>query len=192
MNHYKKLISDIQCQYVVLSGSVPKGVPDNIYYDMVSMAKHENKTVIVDGRPPYLNHSLLAKPDIVKPNRNEFMELTGMSTWCETSAIELGCYLVKRFETIILLSLGDDGALYFTEDQCYRVTITDIDVVNTIGSGDAMVAGMIVGLLDRLPVIEMLKKATGFSMSNALIEGIGCINELDVCRLEKEIKISVL
>jgi len=189
---YKELIANKECKWVVIAGSVPQDVPESIYFDMVSLAKAAGKQVVVDGKPPYINNALVAKPHLIKPNKREFMDLCSMKEWNLDKALEMGAYLINRYQVKILLSLGDQGAIYMDQELTLRVEFDSIKVVNTIGSGDAMVAGYLTGVMEGLEIKQVLRKATAFSLSNALQKEIGCINELQIKQLEKQIRIHKL
>lgn len=189
MNTFRNLLTTQPIEWVVIAGSVPQGVDDSIYYDLTSLAKKNGKKVVIDGKTPYLNKALLAKPDLIKPNMKEFMEMTGMKEWRFDKAIEIAKYMIERYQTKLLLSLGKEGAVYLDKEHAYRITFKPFIVQNTIGSGDSMVAGFLTGLMDQMEMESALKRATAYSLSNAMHKEIGCIDQEHVLKLKDRIHI---
>lgn len=189
MNTFRGLLKELPVEWVVIAGSVPQGVDDAVYYDLVSIAKKHGKKVIVDGKPPYLNKALFGKPDLIKPNKKEFMALTGMQVWQLDKALEIGKYMIERYQTRLLLSLGEEGSIYLDKNHGYRIVFKPIHVQNSIGSGDAMVAGFISAEKEGMPIESTLQRATAYSLSNAMKKEIGHIDLEMVAKLEKQIEL---
>jgi len=189
---FRDILKEKSFDWVVMAGSVPQNIPTSIYHDLISIAKEFDVKVIVDAKTPYLNRAMEGKPYMLKPNKKEFMELVNMDQWDFDTAIRLGKDLVRTYETRLLLSLGSEGSVYIDEKRILKAEFEPISILNTIGSGDSLVAGYLSGAIDGLNIEESLIRATAYSLSNALKKGIGCIELDEVEKLEKTIHIKEL
>lgn len=129
--------------WVVLSGSLPRGVPDTFYADLVRRIHSQGRRVAVDTSGVPLSYAVSAGPDLIKPNAEELAELTGasLSTWGDVT---------KHAQTLrdsgvgtVLVSLGEDGALLVDADGVRRAYAPPVDVRSTVGAGDSTLAGFL-------------------------------------------------
>ena len=129
--------------WVVLSGSLPRGVPDTFYADLVRRIHDQGRRVAVDTSGLPLSRAVSAGPDLIKPNAEELAELTGapLSTWGDVAkhaqAIRDGGVAT------VLVSLGEDGALLVDADGVRRAFAPPVDVRSTVGAGDSTLAGFL-------------------------------------------------
>jgi 1-phosphofructokinase len=129
--------------WVVCAGSLPTGVPDNWYRDVVDLGHRNGVPVAVDTSGTALAESLSAEPDLVKPNVHELAELTGRSPQTLGDIIEAAHEVRRRGARTVLASLGGDGAILVdTAGAVWGHAPVD-KVVSTVGAGDAMLAGFL-------------------------------------------------
>lgn len=124
----------------VLTGSVPKGVDDELYAELTKTLKESNSAVYVDTDGVQLKHSVEQIPDMIKPNEVELLDLFGDKNISEKTLINRAKELVKKGIKLVIVSRGDQGALFVKEDSVIKCEAMDIDIVSTVGAGDAMVA----------------------------------------------------
>lgn len=101
-----------------------------------------------------LRLGLRGKPDLVKPNEDEAAHFAGIDATRPDAAEAAAAKLLEAGAQLAVISLGARGALAVTSDARYCVSLPDADIVSALGSGDAMVAGLVTGAatgLDLLP-----------------------------------------
>lgn len=134
--------------YLVASGSLPMGVPDDFYARIAEWANTNDVNLILDTSGPALKLALEKGVYLAKPNLRELGELlgndrlTGMEL--DEAAIEI---LSKGYVRVLIVSLGERGALLACQDSLEYVVPPVMPVVSAVGAGDSMVAGMIIGCI---------------------------------------------
>jgi tagatose 6-phosphate kinase len=176
LEKYREQLSEVSI--VTLSGSLPKGLDSGFYRKMVEIGHEKSVPVIVDTSGEALRQVLShkVKPFSIKPNLDELSQL--LNTKVEGSITNLKQLLSNElFAGIewIVVSLGGDGAFAKHGNDYYQVKIPCIDVVNPVGSGDAVVAGMAIAFYHKQPVPDVLKTAMTTGMLNAMEAGTGSI-----------------
>ncbi|RKF51838.1 tagatose-6-phosphate kinase [Bacillus wiedmannii] len=164
---------------VTISGSLPKGLPTNFYYQMLEICHKNGIPVIMDSSGESLTQAMVhkEKPFAIKPNIAELSQLLGINM--EAGIIDLEQALSHELFTgieWIIVSMGSEGAFVRQGEDYYRVTIPKIGVVNPVGSGDATVAGLAVALHQHQTVETVLKTAMTTGMLNTMEAGTGYIN----------------
>lgn len=140
--------------WFVLSGSVPPGVPAGIYAGMIEEIHGRGGCVALDTSGAPLKEALASRPDLVKPNVTELSELVGHmpSDW-PAAARALG---VPR----VVISMGGEGAVFVDAEDSLLARPPRVEVRSTVGAGDAMVAGLVFGMIRELPLEEAARFAT--------------------------------
>ena len=164
---------------VTLSGSVPLGVPSDIYKTLITALKSKGVITVLDASGELLKLGLEAKPDLVKPNRDELSELTGKSIDTAIDAANAAAELVYSGVKNVCVSMGKDGAVFVTKDVCLKAVNRDVDVKGTVGAGDSMVAGFALGLSKGMDEAEMLRIASAMAAGSVSLPSTNlCTPEL--------------
>ncbi len=145
-----------ESEYLVLAGSVPKGVGSDIYRQLgeISGAK-----VILDAQSELLLEGLKARPFMIKPNIFELETIVGKIS-SDEDIVSAARKLISGYGVqIVLVSMGADGAVIVSEKECYKSPAVKVPVRSTSGAGDSMVAGAILALCKGLPLETVLKYA---------------------------------
>jgi 1-phosphofructokinase len=150
--------------WFVLSGSIPSGVPETVYADLLARLKKRAKTVVLDASGPAFAAAIPAAPDIIKPNIEELQELVGHQLDGEAAIIEAARSLVARGIRLVAVSMGPRGALFIEDGAAVLALPPKIAVKSTVGAGDAMVSGIVTGTLRGLDLAERARLATAFSL----------------------------
>lgn len=177
---------------ITISGSVPKGVPTNIYQKMIEKAKEFETPVLLDTSGALLEQGILANPTMIKPNSDEIEALLGVSINDQKELIESGKKLQRGGIPYVAISLGAKGALLITSEHVYHGQPPKIKTVNTVGCGDSMVAAFAVGIKRGMTEEEMLKYAVSVSSANALTMATGHFLEEDRKRLYEDAVVTIL
>ncbi|MEG0720398.1 MAG: 1-phosphofructokinase [Lachnospiraceae bacterium] len=175
---------------VVISGSVPKGLSLTAYQSLVTMVKAAGKKVILDTSGELLSKGIEAKPTMIKPNIDEIRMLTGKHCDAREELVEAAEEIYERGVEIVAISLGAEGSLVVCGEGIYQAKVPKIKAVNTVGCGDAMIAGFAIGLEENLSMEEILKKASAISAAAALREETGFFRMEDMEKMMKKIVIT--
>lgn len=144
---YKKLEILEEKDILVLSGSVPNGVPDDIYEEICKKVKDENIKVVVDSTGELLVNTLKYRPYLIKPNQQELEEIFGIKITSQDEALKYAKQLQIKGAKNVIVSMGSDGAVLLDENgYSYKMKALNTEnAVNTVGAGDSMVAGFLAG-----------------------------------------------
>lgn len=177
---------------ITISGSAPKGLPDDIYMKMTKAAKNKGKRVILDTSGRLLEEGIKAAPTMIKPNSDEIAALLGVDISNREELIANGKKLQAMGIEYVVISLGGEGALVVTRDHVYHGKPPKITPVNTVGCGDSMVAAFAVGLARNYDVEECLKYAVSVSAANALTMATGHFEMEDQKRLYEQVMVTCI
>ena len=131
-------------EYVVASGSLPPGVPEDFYGALARAAKDMNAKVVLDTSGPPLEAALKEGVYLVKPNLQELAQLIHAPLDDQDAWIEACRSLVRAGRAeIVALTLGDKGALLVTHDQAWRAQGLPIKPVSAVGAGDSFLGAMV-------------------------------------------------
>ena len=174
---------------VTISGSIPRGVPSDIYGSLITKIKGAGKQVILDTSGKLLEEGVKSRPTMIKPNDDEIEALLGVPVTNREEIIEGAGKLQKMGIEIVVVSLGSDGALMVTEDGVLQGKPPKIEVVNTVGCGDSMTAAFAVGLSRGYSIEETLRYAVAVSAANAMTMQTGNFRQKDMERILPEVEI---
>ncbi len=171
-------ITNLICQItqapeiLVLSGSLPPGVNDDIYREITMAGKSRGSRVVLDSHGAALAAGLEAGPYLVKPNLAELRGLAGRELVEEPEIIEFCRGLGKKGVEIVVVSLGRSGALLITRDTVLRGVVPVVPG-DTVGAGDSMVAGLVMGIVQSLPLERVFKTGLACSVAAVMNQGPG-------------------
>ncbi|EGG58764.1 tagatose-6-phosphate kinase [Enterococcus faecalis] len=190
LNHLRLIIDSYEV--ITVSGSLPRGMADDYYARLISLANSQGKKVVLDcsGQPLIEVLQSNSKPFVIKPNTEELYQLIGKTVTDDIEELKqvLNQELFEGIEWIIV-SLGAKGAFAKHKDTFYRVTIPNVNVVNPVGSGDSTIAGIASALIHGDNDVELLKKANVFGMLNAQEKMTGHINMANYEKLFNQVKV---
>jgi len=176
--HYKNLLDC--CKAVVIGGSLPPGIDNNFYPQLIAIAKKAGKIVVLDTSGETLRAGIAACPSIIKPNRDELRAYLGRDIETIDETIAAAKEIQAKGTENVIVSLGKDGAVFILKDGVYRGTTPNVKIVNTVGCGDSLVAGFVTGLINSYPTTETIKLAMAVSTANALSREIGYFEQKDL------------
>lgn len=177
---------------VVLSGSLPQGLPVTFYDLLTTLAKQQGRPVLVDTSGAALQSVAKAKPTFLKPNAEELRQLCGEAAtgWEQLTAA------AKRLQAggvaIVAVSLGKHGVLVACEEGVYHGITPDLPVVNTVGCGDSMVAGFAVGMANGWSIADTVHYAVCVSTANAMDHRTGYYKQEDLDRVRPLVRVERL
>ncbi|MBK5093510.1 MAG: 1-phosphofructokinase family hexose kinase [Actinobacteria bacterium] len=162
----------ISPELLVLSGSLPPGVKKDIYSSLINEAKTRGVKVVLDsdGRP--FKFGVEAGPYLIKPNRVELQYLAGREMRDDAAIREFCEGLLEKGLEIVVVSLGSEGAMMITREGAWKGTVPSV-AENTVGAGDSMVAGLLIGIVQSKPLEEMFRMGLACGVSAVMNAGPG-------------------
>lgn len=169
-----------------VSGSLPKGIEENIFIEISKKSKEIGFKLILDISSQTLLECLQYNPYCIKPNDQELASWFGEENLTKKEIIEYGEELVNLGAQKVLVSLGEKGCLYFDKNQAFQINAPKGKVVNTACSGDALLGTFIGNLYLEQSVEESLENAVAAGSSTAFTTWLTDFS--DVNQLKKQIK----
>jgi len=166
---------------LVISGSAPPSVPKSLFAHMLNRANALGVPSILDVNATLLGDLVRYQPGVIKPNKDELEVFANADITDNASIIESAKEAIKQGAKSVAVSLGSGGMVYVDKKQTIKVTLPSIKTLSPVGSGDATVGGLAVGLQKGLSTEETLRLANACGMSNAVSPHIG---EIDVQAVE--------
>ncbi|MDO4197707.1 MAG: 1-phosphofructokinase family hexose kinase [Erysipelotrichaceae bacterium] len=151
---------------VVISGSAPKNIGDDYYYQLIKILKENDNYVIVDCDKNLLKEAVKAKPDVIKPNIKEFERLFDKDMNEEDIIYRAKNLGIKT----VCVSMGSKGALFIGE-KVIRCKPLSVNFVSPLGAGDSMVAAFAYSKDKNLDYIDTIRNAMAFSAAQCETEG---------------------
>ena len=177
ISQLEKLTKD---DLLVISGTVPKSLPSNIYEMILERIKDNKVEVIVDATKDILLNTLKYHPLLVKPNNEELEEMFNVSISNDEELIKNASKLLSLGAKNVIVSLGGDGALLVGEGlEPIKRSAPQGKVVNTVGAGDSLVAGFIAEYLDSKDIKKAFKQGIATGSASAFSETLATREEVE-------------
>ena len=171
---------------LVLAGSIPGSMPPSIYRDILSMLQGRDVLTVADATGDLLLNVLEYRPFLIKPNMSELGEIFSLNLSSVSDAAEYSAKLQKMGARNVLVSMGADGALLLDEyGKQHFMPAFPGKVVNTVGSGDSMVAGFVAGYSKTADFDYALKLGSAAGSATAFCEGLADMKLIYKC-MEQE------
>jgi 1-phosphofructokinase family hexose kinase len=159
--------------WVTLGGSLPQGVPVDAYLTLGWIAKELGAKLALDADGEAARQGLEAKPDFIKPNKKEAGRLLGRAVESVEDAVFAAEELLQYLSEggICIVSLGAEGAVLATREETFIGKPIEIESNSTIGSGDSMVAGVLLSLVQGKPLREAFALGIAAGTATAMTDG---------------------
>ncbi len=157
---------------LVLAGSAPKSLGDNVYADILEGVKDKKINIVVDAEGELLTKTLDYHPFLIKPNIKELAAIFDKKPETVEEIQAMAKELVERGARNVIVSMGKDGAALANKNITLYREAPEGEVVNTTGSGDSMVAGFIAGFGDKGHVEDAFKMGLAAGSATAFCEGL--------------------
>jgi len=150
-------------EYIIASGSLPPGVPTDIFARIALIARRKNAKLVVDTSGPALRQALQAGVYLVKPNLKELASLVGKEDLDKQSAAEVAREIIGYGNCeVVIVSMGAEGAMLVTEELVVNIKPPALKIKSTVGAGDSLLAGVVLSL------------AAGKNLPTAVEYGVAC------------------
>lgn len=158
---------------------------------IINIAKSRNLLTALDARGEALKKGIEAHPYIIKPNRSEAEELLGFELDNQQNLVKGLKYLLE-YCTIASITLEGSGCIIGSKEECYRIIPPKLKVINTVGSGDAFMAGLIFALLKDYTLAETGSWGITTGSANAMTERAGFCNLEDIQAILPQVTVEKL
>lgn len=171
---------------IVFSGSIPLSVSEQLFGNMLKTVKEKGAKVVVDTSGVYLKQAILQVPFLIKPNKEELMQLFEIENHQGVDEIiKKAKELCAKGIEHVIVSLGSEGALFFTKNQWVYRPALNVSVKSTVGAGDSMVAGFLYGINQAQDYDTLLDLAMATSAAAVTTEGTKPATKSEVMELLK-------
>jgi tagatose 6-phosphate kinase len=174
------------------TGSIPPGFDDDLYARMIKSCREAGIATSLDTRGKALRLGVRAKPLALKPNIAELEELYGEQIKGVRHMALMGKKLLDKGIEYVYISLGADGMIALHGSDCLLCVPPEVKTVDTVGCGDALMAGLLVAAKRKFSFSEACRLAIACGASKAMHEGPHTIIKEDVWSLMEDVKITAV
>jgi 6-phosphofructokinase 2 len=172
--------------YIVASGSLPKGVPDDFYKQIAKLSNKIGSRLFIDASGNPLRRSLEEGVYLIKPNLREFTDIFDVEIMNEKNIITKAKEIIEKNRCeIIVISMGASGTYFITEDDYEHIHSPIVPINSRIGAGDCMVAGIILKLSEKEPIKKAIRYGIAAGAAAVITPGTELCRKEDVERLYK-------
>ena len=176
MNRLRRLESG---DVLVLAGSIPAGISDNIYKDIMDMLKDKGVQIVVDATSRLLTNVLEYNPFFIKPNQHELGDIFNVTLNTQEEVIPYALKLKKMGAVNVCVSMGGKGAILVADDgNVYKAKAPDGILKNSVGAGDSLVAGFLSGWIEKKDYEYAFRKGVATGSASAFSENLATKREI--------------
>lgn len=158
---------------LVLAGSIPNTLPENIYEKILERLSGKEIRFVVDATKDLLVNVLKYKPFLIKPNNHELSEIFGAEIKTNEDIVKYAKQLQEKGAVNVLVSMAGNGSILVDENgKVHVMEVPDGKTVNSVGAGDSMVAGFIAGYTEKKDYRYALELGTASGSATAFSEGL--------------------
>ena len=180
LNLFDKIDNIKSGDTLILAGNIPNTLPDDVYVRIIERLRGKNVQLVIDATKKLLVNSLKYKPFLIKPNRQELSEIFETTVRTESDVVKYAQELQKMGAKNVLVSLGGDGALLVDEyGKLHKEGVVKGKVLNTVGSGDSMVAGFVAGWIEKEDYAYSLKLGSACGNATAFLNGLATREKIE-------------
>jgi len=175
---------------IVMGGSLPPGIPSDVYYSMIMEAKTFGVRAILDSEGQWLVEGIKAKPYLIKPNVTEAEGLLGRELPDEDAIIKAALEIVDMGVEIAVISRGKEGIIAATDKEVFKAVPPEVKVKSAVGAGDCTIAGLALKLADEESLFSACRLAVALGTAAVLTPGTELARKADVVELLPQVKVS--
>jgi 6-phosphofructokinase 2 len=172
--------------FLVLSGSLPPGAPDDFYARAAEQSPAHCR-VILDTSGTPLRQGIDGGVYLIKPNIRELSELAGSELLEDAEIREVARSLIASGKVhVVVTSLGSAGVVMVTEQHCENIRAPTVKVRSKVGAGDSTVAGIVLGLAQETDILDAVRLGVAAGSAAVMTEGTELCRQEDAWRLYEE------
>ena len=176
----KKLDGIKSGDYLILAGSIPNTLPDDIYEQILERVGDRNINCVVDATGDLLKNVLKYKPFLIKPNHHELGDLFSVQIKSDDDTVKYSKKLQDMGAKNVLVSMAKDGAMLTDENGCvHKIGNAKGKLINSVGCGDSMVAGFTAGYIKTADYSYALRLGSACGNATAFSEKLATREEIE-------------
>jgi 6-phosphofructokinase 2 len=175
--------------YMIISGSIPRGVSDDIYRQIIDIVRKKGAFVALDADGDVMIRGIEAGPSIIKPNIHELGRLMGREITDIEGALKAADELKKKEIDIILVSMGGRGALLVSDSARLIAVPPKITMGSTVGAGDSLLAAFVLGHFQGRRLAECLRYGVAAGAASSMTPGTELCRREDVEALIPKVEV---
>jgi len=185
-----KIIEESNPEFIIASGSLPPGVPVDIFSKIACIAKDKKAKLIIDTSGEALKKAVETGVYLIKPNLAELSSLVGIDEVHHEKVHDIAKDIITRkCCQAVIVSLGPAGAMLITKDEVFHAIPPVVKRLSTVGAGDSMLAGIVLSLAGGKSWKETLQYGVACGTAATLNPGTELCKLEDVERLHKIISL---
>lgn len=166
--------------YLILAGSIPNTLPDDIYERILERVGDRNINCVVDATGDLLKNVLKYKPFLIKPNHHELGDLFSVEIKSDDDIVKYSKKLQEMGAKNVLVSMAKDGAMLTDENGCvHKIGNAKGKLINSVGCGDSMVAGFTAGYIKTADYSYALRLGSACGNATAFSEKLATREEIE-------------
>ena len=166
--------------YLILAGSIPNTLPDDIYEQILERVGDRNINCVVDATGDLLKNVLKYKPFLIKPNHHELGDLFSVQIKSDDDIVKYSKKLQEMGAKNVLVSMAKDGAMLTDENGCvHKIGNAKGKLINSVGCGDSMVAGFTAGYIKTADYSYALRLGSACGNATAFSEKLATREEIE-------------
>jgi 6-phosphofructokinase 2 len=189
---YQHVLQIQGVDYLVMSGSLPRGVTANLYGQLIVAGRKKEAFIVLDTDGKALKESIDYQPTCIKPNQFELSRLVGRELEGESEIISACEEIHKKGIPYVLVSRGKKGLLLSTKEQKIKAAAPPVEAESSVGAGDSVVAGFVLAHSQGKNLIECLRLACAAGTATAQTPGTELCHLADVEKILPLVQISNL
>lgn len=164
---------------VVLAGSIPPSINDDIYEIILALIDKKGAYAVVDATGDTLLNALKFNPFLIKPNHHELGDLFGVKIESNDDAVKYARLLQQKGVKNVLVSMSKYGAILVDEfNDVHTIANLEGKPVNTVGCGDSMVAGFVCGYMSSGDYATALRLGSACGNATVFCDGIATSEDI--------------
>jgi 6-phosphofructokinase 2 len=177
---------DPRPDYIVASGSLPPGAPEDFYARVARLARDLGSRMILDASGEALSQALHEGVFLVKPNLREAKDLSEYEMKNASNHEDLAAWIVSSGQSeVVVVSVGAAGAMVMTKDGCEHLRAPTVPIKSKVGAGDSMVAGIVLSLAKGLALKDAVRFGVAAGAAAVMTPGTELCRRKDAERLYK-------
>jgi 6-phosphofructokinase 2 len=176
-------------EFIIASGSLPPGVPLNIYAQLAKISKTKNAKFIVDTSSEALKEAVDEGVYLLKPNLGELSSLAGKTALQPEGVKDVAEEIIAKGKCeVMVISMGPAGAMLITNEIAEMITPPAVERKSTVGAGDSMVAGIVFYLSQGKTIMEAVQYGVACGTAATMNPGTELCKKEDADKLFKLLK----
>ena len=180
-----EVLATVACDYLVVSGSLAPGIPNDFYARVAADAAARGIKVVLDSSGAGLREGLASGHiHLFKPSLGELRQLSGLPLESDGEIAEAAQAVVaSEHADLVAVTMGHEGALLASKEGNIRLPALPIEAVSTVGAGDCFVAGMVFALASGQTPAEAFRFGIAAGSAAVLTPGTDLAHPADIARL---------